>query len=300
MDATVYLSTALNFLAGEGLRDFTGQPLTLCPPLLPPVAGGRRLGRHRAAGCGSIDLRRGLRADHPRRGVLAALKSPVAVAGAGRHRNHRGLPPLELLGTPPQELSPSRPACAPRLDPVGGLPQPADSRVPVVGGGFHRAGRPDPLSGRGPNRRWRPHPAAPCPAEAYSHLWRDLVPPLAGGIGAQLGGHRGPDPSNRGQNRGPKPLGAVPSRRVTSDRQCVPRVARPPQRAGWVCVSAMAGGRRDRPRQHRGHPSRPPAGPKRHAGLFPLGAGDPLRGVRLDLSRIPNRRRATHGCSGHR
>ena len=42
MDATVYLSTALNFLAGEGLRDFTGQPLTLCPPLLPLLlaAGG--------------------------------------------------------------------------------------------------------------------------------------------------------------------------------------------------------------------------------------------------------------------
>ena len=35
MDATAFLSTALNFLAGEGLRDFTGQPLTGWPPLLP-------------------------------------------------------------------------------------------------------------------------------------------------------------------------------------------------------------------------------------------------------------------------
>ena len=34
-DATVYLSTALNFLAGEGWRDFTGEPLTLYPPLFP-------------------------------------------------------------------------------------------------------------------------------------------------------------------------------------------------------------------------------------------------------------------------
>ena len=42
MDATAFLSTALNFLAGEGLRDFTGQPLTLHPPLLPLLlaAGG--------------------------------------------------------------------------------------------------------------------------------------------------------------------------------------------------------------------------------------------------------------------
>ena len=30
-----YLSTALNFLAGEGWRDFTGEPLTLWPPLFP-------------------------------------------------------------------------------------------------------------------------------------------------------------------------------------------------------------------------------------------------------------------------
>ena len=34
-DSTVYLSTALNFLAGEGWRDFTGEPLTLYPPLFP-------------------------------------------------------------------------------------------------------------------------------------------------------------------------------------------------------------------------------------------------------------------------
>ena len=41
-DGTAYLSTALNFLAGEGWRDFTGEPLTLCPPLLPLLlaAGG--------------------------------------------------------------------------------------------------------------------------------------------------------------------------------------------------------------------------------------------------------------------
>ena len=41
-DATALLSTALNFLAGEGWRDFTGEPLTLCPPLLPLLlaAGG--------------------------------------------------------------------------------------------------------------------------------------------------------------------------------------------------------------------------------------------------------------------
>ena len=41
-DSTGYLSTALNFLAGEGWRDFTGTPLVLWPPLFPLLlaAGG--------------------------------------------------------------------------------------------------------------------------------------------------------------------------------------------------------------------------------------------------------------------
>ena len=41
-DAVALLSTALNFLAGEGWRDFTGEPLTMWPPLFPLllVAGG--------------------------------------------------------------------------------------------------------------------------------------------------------------------------------------------------------------------------------------------------------------------
>ena len=33
-DSVIYLSTALNFLAGEGWRDFTGEPLTMWPPLI--------------------------------------------------------------------------------------------------------------------------------------------------------------------------------------------------------------------------------------------------------------------------
>ena len=52
-DSVNFLSTALNFLAGEGWRDFAGRPLTLWPPLLPlllaafgwvgiePLAAGR-------------------------------------------------------------------------------------------------------------------------------------------------------------------------------------------------------------------------------------------------------------------
>ena len=41
-DAVVFLSTALNFLAGEGWRDFTGNPMVTWPPLFPLllVAGG--------------------------------------------------------------------------------------------------------------------------------------------------------------------------------------------------------------------------------------------------------------------
>ena len=35
VDATYFLSTVLNFLAGEGWRDFAGRPLTLWPPLFP-------------------------------------------------------------------------------------------------------------------------------------------------------------------------------------------------------------------------------------------------------------------------
>ena len=35
MDAVVLLSTALNFLAGEGWRDFTGEPMTTWPPFIP-------------------------------------------------------------------------------------------------------------------------------------------------------------------------------------------------------------------------------------------------------------------------
>ena len=34
-DSVIYLSTALNFLAGEGWRDFKGEPLTMWPPLIP-------------------------------------------------------------------------------------------------------------------------------------------------------------------------------------------------------------------------------------------------------------------------
>ena len=34
-DSVFYLSTALNFLAGEGWRDFMGEPLTMWPPLFP-------------------------------------------------------------------------------------------------------------------------------------------------------------------------------------------------------------------------------------------------------------------------
>ena len=34
-DSTIFLSTALNFLAGEGWRDFKGEPLTMWPPLIP-------------------------------------------------------------------------------------------------------------------------------------------------------------------------------------------------------------------------------------------------------------------------
>ena len=41
-DSTIFLSTAINFLAGEGWRDFTGWPLVLWPPLFPLLlaAGG--------------------------------------------------------------------------------------------------------------------------------------------------------------------------------------------------------------------------------------------------------------------
>ena len=41
-DSTIFLSTAINFLAGEGWRDFTGTPLVLYPPLFPLLlaAGG--------------------------------------------------------------------------------------------------------------------------------------------------------------------------------------------------------------------------------------------------------------------
>ena len=53
LDSTIFLSTALNFLAGEGWRDFTGRPLVSWPPLFPlllaalgwvgidPLAAGR-------------------------------------------------------------------------------------------------------------------------------------------------------------------------------------------------------------------------------------------------------------------
>ena len=41
-DSTIFLSTAMNFLAGEGWRDFTGRPLVSWPPLFPLLlaAGG--------------------------------------------------------------------------------------------------------------------------------------------------------------------------------------------------------------------------------------------------------------------
>ena len=41
-DSTFFLSTALNFLAGEGWQDFTGRPMVLWPPLFPLLlaAGG--------------------------------------------------------------------------------------------------------------------------------------------------------------------------------------------------------------------------------------------------------------------
>ena len=74
-DATFFLSTALNFLAGEGLAGFHRQAADLMTALVPPVVGGQQLGRHRSAGDGLMGQRHRLWANHPRRGVLAALAS---------------------------------------------------------------------------------------------------------------------------------------------------------------------------------------------------------------------------------
>ena len=40
--AVYFLSTARNFLAGEGWQDFASEPMRGWPPLFPPVAGGFR------------------------------------------------------------------------------------------------------------------------------------------------------------------------------------------------------------------------------------------------------------------
>ncbi len=162
---------------GRGLAGFFGRPDGRMAALVPPVAGGLRLGRPRSAGSRSVDQRRGLRADHPRRGGLAALKSPVAVVGAGRHCDPRGFLALDLLGVSPHNRAPLCPVDAPRLDPIGGLPQPKDDRAPAVRRGFHRAGRPDPLAGCGVDWHWRPHPAASPGASKPSSLARSRLCP---------------------------------------------------------------------------------------------------------------------------
>ena len=113
IDTAVFLSTALNFLAGEGWRDFTGEPLTLCPPLLPlllatsdwvgiePLVAGRWINAAPfgltilAAGCW---LRSNLRSQWL---VLAATAivavSPVLSDWAARIRNESLFVLLALL-----------------------------------------------------------------------------------------------------------------------------------------------------------------------------------------------------------
>ena len=107
---------------GRGLAGIHGRFDGRMAALLSPAAGGRRLGRHRAAGGGAVGQRHRLRADHPRCGVLAALASPGALADTGRQRGHSNFSSLERTRVSRHERAALRPVYAPRLDAIGGLP----------------------------------------------------------------------------------------------------------------------------------------------------------------------------------
>ena len=90
-DSIILLSTALNFLAGEGWRDFAGTPLTGWPPLFPlllaaldgigidPVAGGRWV---HAAAFGWIILAAGLYLHSHLRSRLLGLAATAIIAAS--------------------------------------------------------------------------------------------------------------------------------------------------------------------------------------------------------------------------
>ena len=110
-DSVDFLSTALNFLAGEGWRDFTGDPLTLWPPLFPlllaafawvgiePLAAGRWIN---ATAFGLTILVAGgwLRSHLRSRGLaLAATTTLVTALSLNHWASHLRTDPLFFLLT---------------------------------------------------------------------------------------------------------------------------------------------------------------------------------------------------------
>ena len=110
-DSVDFLSTALNFLAGEGWRDFIGRPLTLWPPLFPlllaafgwvgiePLAAGRWIN---ATAFGLTILAAGgwLRSNLRSRGLALAATAPLVTALSLSHwASHLRTEPLFVLLT---------------------------------------------------------------------------------------------------------------------------------------------------------------------------------------------------------
>ena len=263
---------------------------------VPPAASGRRVGWHRPAGSGAVDQRHRLRADHLRHGLLSARESPVARAGTGRHRDHRGVPALEHSGVPFLDRLTLRPIDAPRLDPIGDFPPARRADAPAVGDSFYRASRADPLSGHSPDRHRRPaaagaaHPAAGGPVEACGRIWRRLIHAPREGADAQQEGLRDPD-------RGQRHVGAVPVRYTEPSGGCTPGVGDSPECARRVWLSPVGRGRAGGGSggSRRGIRSRlRPGGQDRGAALG-VGADYPIRGVRRSLPPIHSRHRTARG-----
>ena len=157
-DSIRFLSTALNFLAGEGWRDFKGLPLTGWPPLFPLL-----LAASAWVGIEPLEAGRWINA--------TAFGLTILAAGCWLCTNLRSrwlvLATTAVAASLPLSYEASRFITDPLFVLFTLL------ALMHLASFLHRRTDADP------------------------RLWRDLVPALAGGIGAQLGGHRAPNRSNK-------------------------------------------------------------------------------------------------------
>ena len=198
--SVAYLSTALNFLAGEGWRDFVDRPMATWPPLFPlllvafgwvgiePLEAGRWIN---ATAFGLTILAAGcwLRSNLQSRWLTLTATAIIAASRPLSDLASRFMTePLFVLFT-----------LLALMQLAAFLNRRTDAPL-WWAAVFYRASRNNPLCGRGADRRRRPRAAgasrsaAGRPVKArHREIWGRLIHPPRRGADAQLGGLRDPD-----------------------------------------------------------------------------------------------------------